>query len=360
VRRLLVLFILLILYGSLYPFDFEFWRPIDNPVWTMLRSWPHPFDRFAFRDGASNVVLYVPLGFAAALAFGRRWWAGLLLGLALSAGVEIVQLYDADRTSSLWDVVCNTAGTVFGVLAARLLPVAQKLERESDRLNTGPTIVAGCWIGFQLYPFVPLLSRGHLHASISAFSNTPVSWVEIAAGAAEWLALGLVAEGAMGGIRTLWLPVAILCLPVRLLLADRTLAPSEVLGAGLALILWAGIRGQRRRIVGACLLGAAIVLLELEPFRFASQPLHAFSWIPFSATMAANRLPAVLIIFRRAFDYGAMVWLLPIPRARAGILVAAALVVLEWLQRYLPNRQPEIMDSMLALMMTLTLVWERR
>jgi len=33
---------------------------------------------------------------------------------------------------------------------------------------------------------------------------------------------------------------------------------------------------------------------------------------------------------------------------------------LEWIQQYLPNRQPEIMDPILALMMTATLVWERR
>jgi len=359
VRRLLVLFALLILYGSLYPFDFDFLRPVDNPLWTLLHSWPQPFDRFAFRDGASNLVLYVPLGFASAIVFGRRWWAAPLLGLALSASVEMLQLYDAARTCSMWDVICNTAGAALGMLAARWLP-AGELGLNKDRLKAGPTIVAACWAGFQLYPFVPLLSRGHFHASFARFSNTPVSWVEIAASVAEWFAFGLVAEGALGRLRTYWLALAMLCLPLRLLLVDRVLTRAEVLGAGLALILWIAVRGRRRSMLGAGLLAAAIVLRELEPFQFTSQPQQAFSWIPFAATMAANRTPAVLVILRRAFDYGAMVWLLPMRRVRAGLLVAAVLLVLEWIQQYLPNRQPEIMDPILALMMTATLVWERR
>jgi hypothetical protein len=107
-------------------------------------------------------------------------------------------------------------------------------------------------------------------------------------------------------------------------------------------------------------MAAAIVLRELAPFEFAAKP-HAFSWVPFAATFGADRMPAVLVMFRKAFDYGAMVWLLRAKGVvRAGIAVAAALLAMEWAQRYLPGRQAEVTDSVLALLMTLPLVWDRR
>jgi VanZ family protein len=360
VRRLLLLVVLLILYGSLYPFQFDFDRTLESPVWILLHSWPARFDRFTFRDAAANVLFYAPLGFTAVLAFGRRWWAALLLGAGLSTCVEMLQVYDSTRTCSLLDVACNVAGTALGVAAGLWLPKAWALRPTPGRLKTGPLAIAGCWAVYQVYPFVPLLSRGHLHGSVARFSAAALSPVEIAASTAEWFAFAMLADAVWGRFKAWWLALAMLSLPLRLLLAERALAPAEVCGAALALLLWVAIRGKGRAVVGAGLLAAAIVLRELAPFHFAAEP-QAFSWIPFSASFAADRMPAVLVILRKAFDYGAMVWLLrPIGVVRAGVSVAAALAVLEWVQRYLPGRQPEITDAVLALMMTIPLVWARR
>ena len=57
------------------------------------------------------------------------------------------------------------------------------------------------------------------------------------------------------------------------------------------------------------MLAAAIVLRELSPFAFTG-PAHAMSWIPFSATLDGERLNAALVLLRKAFEYGTLVWLL--------------------------------------------------
>jgi hypothetical protein len=66
----------------------------------------------------------------------------------------------------------------------------------------------------------------------------------------------------------------------------------------------------------------------------------------------------VVVLFGNAFYYGAGVWLGHARRwtyTRAAIAMAAVLVVLEWVQRYLPGRTPEITDAFLALLMGLIL-----
>ena len=102
-----------------------------------------------------------------------------------------------------------------------------------------------------------------------------------------------------------------LCLPLRLLIVDRTLAPAELLGAGLALLLWTYPGGRARGSrAGAGMLAAAIVLRELSPFALRPRRRSAMSWIPFAATCDAERLNAALVLLRKAFEYGALVWLL--------------------------------------------------
>jgi hypothetical protein len=124
-------------------------------------------------------------------------------------------------------------------------------------------------------------------------------------------------------------------------------------------LLWAAIPGARRGVAGAWFVGAAILAAELQPFRFASEP-GPFSWIPFAATLEADWVPAAAVLLRKAFDYGAMVWLARgFGVARTGAILAAALVVLEQAQRFLPRRQAEITDAVLALAMTAVLVWPR-
>jgi VanZ family protein len=372
VLRLLLIVAAFIVYGSLYPFQFDFGRTDANPLTILLHTWPARVDRFLWRDACVNVLLYFPLGLTAVLVLMRRLpraaaaLATVVLGTGLSASIEMLQIFDSSRTCSLLDVACNFAGTVGGVIVALIF--RQEIfgitrRRIGDRGAAGALLLACCWAGYQLYPFIPLFSTYRLRDHAARFLATPISTVEVCAAAAEWFAFALVMRAVTGRLKAPWLLLAMGCLPLRLLIVERTLAPSELLGAALTMLAWTWPTDSSRIRAGAGVLAAAIVLRELSPFAFTA-PAHAMSWIPFAATLDAERLNAALILLRKAFEYGTLVWLLRASGLRywsAGLWVAAGLMLLETAQRYLPGRQPEVTDAVIAGILALIL-WgsERR
>ena len=364
--RLLLLVIALIVYGSLYPWHFDFDRSNTNPLWVLLHAWPQGIDRWALRDAATNLLLYFPLGMAAFLAAARRhgrlvaFDAALLIALGLSTSMEMLQIYDPGRTCSLFDVFCNVSGAAAGAAAALVFHpgLASLARRKPGRHGSAGLLLAACWASYQLYPFFPLLSQTKLRASIEILVETAsFSAVEVWANAAGWMAAALAMEAFLGRMRPRWLLAAMACLPLRLFIAERSLTLNEALGAALALLLW-GLLPERKRLpANVFLLASATVLRELSPFHLADTP-HPFSWIPFSATFESERQSAAVILLRKAFEYGALVWLFHtqgISYARAAVAVAGSLAVFETIQRYLPGRTPEITDSVVALLMALVL-----
>ena len=371
-KRLLLIVAAFIVYGSLYPFRFDFGRTGASPLLILLHAWPARIDRFAWRDAAVNVSIYFPLGLTAVLVLMRRWpraaaaLATVVLGVGLSASMEMLQIFDGSRTCSLLDVACDFAGTLGGVCAALVFgpEIYRVTRRHKGDCGAGGALMLACfWIGYQLYPFIPLFSRGRLRANVERFLATPISLVEVCAGAAEWFAFALVIRAAAGRLKAPWLLLAMFCLPLRLLIMERTLAPAELIGASLAMLAWIYPADGPRVRAGAAMLAACVILRELSPFEFTAQA-RAMSWIPFAATLNAERLNAALVLLRKAYEYGALVWLLRASGLRywsAGVSVAAALMLLEMAQRYLPNRQPEITDAVISAILA-CILWgsERR
>ena len=140
--RLLLIVIAFIVYGSLYPFDFHFDRTAASPLLILLHAWPARIDRFAWRDAGVNVLLYFPLGLTAVLVLTRRLpravaaLAAMMLGMGLSASIEMLQIFDSSRTCSLLDVACNFVGTVGGIGVGADLPAA----RSSPSRGAAPAI----------------------------------------------------------------------------------------------------------------------------------------------------------------------------------------------------------------------------
>jgi hypothetical protein len=101
------------------------------------------------------------------------------------------------------------------------------------------------------------------------------------------------------------------------------------------------------------MLGSAILLQQ-----YFSETPQPFSWVPMAATFASERNAATVIIARKTFTYGALIWALlynKMPRQWAGLAVTALLAATEALQTYLPGRTPEITDPLIGLVMTLLL-----
>ncbi len=130
---LLLAYVGLVLYASLFPFWPWRWPP--GMAWPSLLGlpWPRYFGSF---DIEANLIGYAPLGllgFAAGLRSGLGRRAALALGLlpwpALSFLMETLQFFLPGRVPSLSDWALNSAGAALGLLLAVALDAVGGLNR---------------------------------------------------------------------------------------------------------------------------------------------------------------------------------------------------------------------------------------
>ena len=105
-----------------------FWpTPVDRPAAGRLQAALLALHRaglpdlvnYSFVEFASNILLFVPIGILAALAFPQFHRGRIVLAAFLaSCGMELGQkLFLHDRFPSAMDIVANTAGAMLGLWA---------------------------------------------------------------------------------------------------------------------------------------------------------------------------------------------------------------------------------------------------
>jgi VanZ family protein len=356
----------LIVYGSLYPWRFIWPHLAANPLDVLLHSWPSLDLRYSLRDVVVNISLYVPLGFAAHLVFRRTVWPGfgvvapILLALLLSGSMEILQLFTPGRNTSMVDLITNVMGSAVGValgvlfeaIASRRPPSHAFDWKVADR---AALTLAFCWTAWLLFPLFPALSTHAFAAKITGFlQSSPLDFRTVIASAAAWYAAGLLLSGAAIPISSRWFAATLLVVPVQFFVADKQPRQAFVIGAitGVILFLLRRSSGPPTATEAWAFL-TVIALRGLAPFHFFSAP-QPISWTPFGATLDSEWQTAGAIIVEKVFYYGTAIWLLRtegLNRARATVVVVAALAAIELAQTHLPGRTPEITDPLLALLL---------
>ncbi len=356
-RVLLAAFTLLIIHASLYPWDLG-----SRPTPAVPFSFTPRLNRFLLRDAVSNVLFYVPFGAAFVLAARRRSigvvFAATAAAALLSGTLETIQTTQITRSSNALDFVCNIAGA--GVTALATLVYRERIRRISAALESHPHampgawVLLGLWLCFKFYPGLPLLSRTRLLERFTAAAHTTLSGWDVAAFAAEWIAVARLLELGTGRSAGCFAVVlAILVVPMRLLFDGPVPGFSELAGACLGGLIWANWVAGRTRgtAVAAWAALASLAIASLAPFDFQG-PAQAFGWMPFGATLEAERTSAIGVLLGKLFRYGAAFWLLHrsgMRYARAAAVLVAVASTVETLQVWLPGRSPEITDVLLAL-----------
>ncbi len=94
-------------------------------LWSVRRVELIPFARLEPGDAAVNFVGFVPLGFVLGIwAMWRGWhkgWRPIVFVLAVSLGLEVLQLGFAGRYTSINDLIFNVLGGGTGILISRWL-----------------------------------------------------------------------------------------------------------------------------------------------------------------------------------------------------------------------------------------------
>lgn len=367
-RRVVLIVVVLIVYGSLYPWQFHAVHLGSSPLWILLHSWPDQINRYLLWDIAVNVALYMPLGVFGFLAMSERAprmarvCTPILFALALSASIEMLQLFDTSRQCSASDVLCNVTGAAVGVAFGLLY--REKLHGVLERRRTahflqlsGALLLLGCWFCYQLLPLFPSLGRMKLAARLRALGPiSTISPIETLIVCTEWLAVACLLDRLIEEESTRLLTALLVVIPARLLIVSRTLSWADIAGAAAAYAMWIWLPRAYLRRATPLLLSSALVLGELTPFHFGRA--RDFNWVPFRGLLQASWQSSFVLLFRKCFWYGSVMWLWRAKGYRFGPIVlatAAALLALEWAQTFLEGRTPEITDALLALLMGVVL-----
>ena len=355
--RILLLILILIVYGSLYPFDFQTRGLSLSAAWRLLYSWPTDFDRSIIIDIVLNILIYLPLGFAGGLSIGSA--RSMLLAATLSAGIELLQIFVPARTCSTLDLTTNIVGAGAGTWLAHVYgkSLVRSPAKSAMRIWLRPSpalLLLGCWVAYQAFPLVPYLRLSPLWRKVYALLYpAPFSTVQMIATTFAWLAAAHLLEEIHLGARALGLMM--LLVPARIVIANRSFTWAELTGTALAWVLWNAWPGRHpKRSHVLEWIGIVVLLLRgLAPFHWQDQAA-VFSWMPFGGFFETGKEWSPIVFFEKGFLYGTAIWLFirsGYSATAAGLGVAALLGLVEVLQIHLPGRTPESTDPVYALIM---------
>jgi VanZ family protein len=358
---LLAIVLFLIVYGSLFPFAFD-WSRADGPLEALTHL---GFARTTRGDIAANLLLYFPAGLLLAWLLALRMGAlaailaTAIIGLLLSFSIELLQFFEPKRVASLTDMLLNAAGTLAGALAG-LVGVHGRSRLRSGWLAVAlrePIAVAlvVCWLLVRLLPLAPTLDVQKWRNAREPLATAPW-WVPLESARlfVAWTVVGYAASAA--GRRRLdwaWLfVIAAIAVLGRIVIIGKVLMPAEV--AAIAVSIPAALILARLGTTGASILAWSIAALAivrgLEPFTFAIDT-RAIALAPFGTGLAGSSEMALPVLLDKVFFSASLVWLL----TRAGhsmlwatILAMGLLLGIEVLQVWLPGRTPNVTDPLLA------------
>lgn len=378
-RVFLILYLLFIVYGSLFPLTG--WRPTHQDIWSVwVQGWP---GRVSRSDLLTNILVYIPFGFLLALNLPAktghvtRVVMSAFLGATLSITMEYLQMFLPGRTSSLNDVLLNTLSSCCGGLCAwgqgqqspfgKILRTLRQTCFNAGRLTDVGLMILGAWALMQLAPFVPSLDVGDIKNGLKPIWYT------------------LRDPSLFDVYKTATYSFYIAALVAALLLVLRNSRPIflwHFVFVGSVLLCKIGIVGRQlslEALAGFCIGSSILFILqllpksripllalgfvvagfavdELRPVISVPAEFHAFSWIPFNSQID-NNMKGIGTIIEGLWPFAAMAYFFiaagvvkrPIMAVFWGGVLACSVLVLEVAQMRIPGRYPDITIVLLAL-----------
>jgi glycopeptide antibiotics resistance protein len=381
-----------IVYGTTIPFRFVTDRQIV--LANLARLSLNPFispdtgSRLSIPDVVGNVLLFVPFGGFGIWAVPRaRSVIGrivflTILGAALSAGVETLQLLTIDRTSSLGDLLANTAGAFSGAVIATLARTwagiffsAVGASGLANNATFYPMVVsailvcAGAWEPFDVtldvgslvpkiralfhhpWPTGPLTDEGLSVLQHLLFTSALVVWLQTAGFRAA------VVTGAIAGA-----VVAVALEASQLFIAARMPAVWDALVAVAGSLLGAAVGAAFPKIKRPAIWCAGVFILtaigvtmqQLTPFTIEPAE-RAFQWIPFlnyyeftTSETVSHSAELLLSCFPLGFALGLAIERRVVRLTAIAAATLAIAVPVEYGQRFIGGRYPDITDIALS------------
>ena len=375
------LYILLIVYGTLFPLSGWQWD-IGGLNILLNATWPSQLTR---SDVVVNLLIYIPLGYLLCILVdriifnSRQPTASMILATLIGAGIcillEYFQTFLPSRITSYVDIALNTAGTMLGAALAVmtgkntafafwLLSFKSKWFVDQPLTNLA-LLTLFLWAMSQLTPLIPSPDIGNLRNGIKLVYFTILSPSTFMYGQAftyffNILALGLLLSIFLNPDQPLLKKLSVFIFLVLLLkipMIDRQLSLEALAGASAAILLCivfssGSSRFQSLLSIFFLLLAFTISgLTAAESSEFIHQQMN---WVPFAQQMGS--INGLIDITFSIWPFMALACLTLVLSPNGaflmgmfGILVVLSLsFYIEWSQQYFIDRYPDITDVILA------------
>ena len=334
-RRVLGVVIVIITYGSLYPFNFDFALFSQGQGWDWF--WDLSY-RTSRGDILGNVLLFVPAGFFGFLVARVRVAHSnlmkyqmldspfansiiltliplMIVSVLFATLLQLLQMALPTRIASMTDTWANVAGAMIGALIAIVVLAVSKTSLADDRVDLMerviPIFLVFCWLGFLLFPFIPSFSLEQFQFSFRPLMHwhllTPYylleSWLYWSL---FWWLLDMALPEQMTRFKRLSLLLLLMLLQA--LLLRNILALPELVGAVIGLFTYRRLTQLSPIYLVAVIVGWLIMALWY-PFQFHSAPSDV-TLVPFANFFNSNTWNNSSMLLHTVFLLGSAAFLI--------------------------------------------------
>lgn len=357
--RWLLLAVVLVFYGSLFPFEFS---ASERARWELLLH-SRLLEGRSIGDILGNIALFVPYGFLGTLfSLGSRqrglsFVIMVLGGSALAILSQLFQLFVVARDPALADAIWNLIGLVTGGGIGWIFARSRAEPGFAGALASTPGMLLLLWALAELVPLVPSIDFQQFKDSLKPllFGDGFDLGAFLLAGASVLL-LGECLAGISGRSRSVGWLASLLALTgvLKILVVTVALDRELVLGWSIGLLSWwlmVVLHPARRRALIASVALIALVTAAVHPFEFSSAAGN-FHLLPFASLLQGSMLVNARSLVASFFLFAALLWLLK-DRVRdfhwivAGL--ASLVLALEVAQVWIVGRVAAIDEPLLVL-----------
>lgn len=359
-RSLLWIVIIIIVYGSLYPFNFV-WTDVAEISWL---DWGANIEqRTTNGDVLSNFLTFIPFGFLAyfyqpMLTKSPFFRVALITTISLIFAylLQVAQFFLPTRVPTAGDALINLWGTITGLIGAivlqKLLIRNPELESEWPQEYASQLVLVICWCLYCLFPYFPELTLSNALSSIQPLIEMPViDWKEgVFFMVFWWCFFDFIRINPWKKITPLVLMTVLFALlSGKIIIANNSLDLTLVVAAllGLFLALIDGLKKTKLPILLAIIV--ALIVRNL----LAEAQTSYFNWMPFELYLSGSMWTNTQVFLEKLFVYGCLLSYMQynVRGHLKGIVIALSIVIgIEILQVVNNTGVGDITDPILLIM----------
>jgi hypothetical protein len=354
--RFLLITIILITYGSLYPL--EFLSPEDITLQisklTNLKFW-----NSGISDAIANVFLFIPFGIAIQHTFKARSFKAILALVAITFIfaflVQISQIWTPKRIPYGGDAIWNVFGCIIGIkIYATSSQFLKTMNVGIDWGRNIPLMVVASFIVIDLQPFIPTFDLETINNNFKAVTSTQgLSVIEIVRHSLFYfipltlwrvsISDSKVASKVFGGV--------VVVIFLQLFIVNSGIDNNTLLGACIAVLAFSiSSNFVTTRTLLSCTT-ALIIFNSLSTFEYRGSV--AFNWIPFAPGLGGNTLVNIFALLEKSLFYCLFFYLSSrekIQFSKACLTLSLIVFILEVLQINIKGATPDITESIVVLL----------